>query len=71
MTLTLDLTPETEAALEVEAARTGQSANDYAAQLLADALEDALDAAECARARSEVKAEDLIPWEKLKVEAGL
>ncbi len=71
MTLTLDLTPEAEAALEAEAARAGQSAEAYAARLFAEALEDASDAAECERVRREVKREDLIPWETLKAEAGL
>jgi hypothetical protein len=71
MTLTLEIAPEVEAALTDEATRHGQSVNDYAAQLLADALEDALDLAECERVRAEVKDEDLIPWEQVKAEAGL
>lgn len=54
MSLTLEIAPEVEAALNEVAAQHGQSANDYAAQLLADALladalEDALDVAEADR----------------------
>ena len=71
MTLTLEIGAETEAALNEVAAQRGQSASDYAAQLWADALEDALDVAECDRVRAEVKDEDLIPWEQVKAEAGL
>ncbi len=71
MTLTLEIAPEIEAALQSEAARAGQSAPDYAALLLAEALEDASDAAEVARARAETKTGDLVPWEQLKAEAGL
>jgi hypothetical protein len=71
MTLTLDLTPEAEAALEAEAARTGQSAQDFAAQLFAEALEDAIDLADARRILAESKPEDWIPWEQVKAEAGL
>ncbi len=71
MTLTVEVAPEVRATLESEAARQGQSMAAYVAALLAQAAEDAGDAAECERARAEVGAEDLIPWEKLKAEAGL
>ncbi len=71
MTLTLDLTPEAEAALEVEAARTGQSAEAYAAQIVAEALDDAIDTADARRILAESKPEDWIPWEQVKAEAGL
>jgi hypothetical protein len=71
MTLTLELAPETEAQIAAGAQASGRSIADYAAQLLAQAAEDASDAAEVARARAEVKNGDLVPWEQLKAEAGL
>ncbi len=49
MTLTLEIAPEEEAALNEVAAQHGQSANDYAKQLFAAALEDAMDVAEADR----------------------
>lgn len=49
MTLTLEIAPEIEAALQTEAQRNGQSVNDYAAQVLSEALEDAQDVAEAER----------------------
>ena len=71
MTLTLEIAPEIEATLKGVAASHGQSLSDYAAELLAQAAEDAADVAEVTRARAEVKPGDLVPWELLKAEAGL
>ena len=46
MTFTFKIKPEIAAALEIEAKRTGQSVQDYVAEIFADAIEDVLDAAE-------------------------
>jgi hypothetical protein len=46
MTLTFTIKPEIATALEVEAKRAGQSVQEYAAELFAEAIEDVLDAAE-------------------------
>ncbi len=71
MTLTLEIAPEIEAALETAAARQGQNVTDYALALLLEAAEDASDATEVARARAEIRPEDLVSWEQLKAESGL
>lgn len=71
MTLTLEIAPETEAALQSEAARVGQSAQDYAARLFAEALEDALDIAECDRRMDATRPDERISWEVVKAENGL
>jgi len=46
MTLTLEIAPGVEKALETEAQRHGQSVNDYATALIFEALEDAADIAD-------------------------
>jgi plastocyanin len=71
MTLTLEIAAETEAQIAAGAQASGRSIADYAAELLAQAAEDAADVAEVARARAEVKPGDLVTWEQLKAEAGL
>ena len=49
MTLTFKITPEVAAALAEEAKRAGQSVQDYAADIFAEAIEDVLDVAEADR----------------------
>jgi uncharacterized protein (DUF1778 family) len=49
MTLTLEIAPEIEATLKGVAASHGQSLSDYAAELLAQAAEDAADVADAER----------------------
>jgi hypothetical protein len=71
MTLTLDLTPEAEAALEAEAARTGQSAQDFAARLFAEALEDAIDLADAQRVMASSDPAKRVPWPDVKARLGL
>jgi hypothetical protein len=46
MTFAFKIKPEIAGLLEIEAKRAGQSVQDYAAELFAEAIEDALDAAE-------------------------
>jgi uncharacterized protein (DUF1778 family) len=53
MTLTLEIAPEIEAALSQAAQASGQSLSDYAAELLAQAAEDAQDIADADRIMAE------------------
>jgi uncharacterized protein (DUF1778 family) len=71
MTLTLEIAPEIEATLQGVAASHGQSLSDYAAELLAQAAEDAEDIADADRVMAESKPENRIPWETVKAELGL
>ena len=71
MTLTLELAPETEAQIAAGAKASGRSVADYAAELLAQAAEDAADIANAERVMAESKPEDRIPWERVKGEAFL
>ncbi len=79
MTITLELPPDVERALQTEAAHHGISASQLAQQLIAETLsarerveaeQDLEDAAEARRILAETKPEDWIPWEQLKAEIG-
>ncbi len=56
MTLTLEITPEIEATLQCVAASHGQSLSDYAAELLAQAAQNANDLDEAMRAGADIMA---------------
>lgn len=71
MTFTVELTPEIEAALQQQAAQRGQSAHDYVAALLAEAIEDALDVAEADRIMAASNPQERVSWEQIKAEANL
>jgi uncharacterized protein (DUF1778 family) len=71
MTLTLEIAPETEAQIAAGAQASGRSVADYAAELLAQAAEDAADVVDAEQRTASSRAEDWHDWETVKAELSL